>query len=125
MPFAAITFLLACFASMGFPGFSGFIAEVSILMGSWKAFPVITALAGTGILVGAGFTLRALQKSFYPAATPMAVAECEYAQITVQEKAGAILHLTATVLIGVFPRLLFNLIQPAMEQDFFKRIISG
>src|SRR5678815_2201489 len=41
MPFAAITFLLACFASMGFPGFSGFIAEVSILMGSWKALSLI------------------------------------------------------------------------------------
>jgi NADH-quinone oxidoreductase subunit M len=125
MPFAAITFLLACFASMGFPGFSGFIAEVSILMGSWKRFPLITVLAGVGILVGIGFTLRALQKSFYPGATMVASPAGDYLPITVQEKAGAILLLAATLLIGIFPRLLFNLIQPAMEQDFFKGIVSG
>jgi NADH-quinone oxidoreductase subunit M len=135
MPFAAITFLLACFASMGFPGFSGFIAEVSILMGSWKAFPLITVLAGIGILVGVGFTLRALQKSFYPGTmSPVLVtdtmsagpqAESHYVPITIPEKAGAILLLGATLVIGLFPRLLFDLIQPAIQQDFFKRIISG
>jgi NADH-quinone oxidoreductase subunit M len=125
MPFAAITFLLACFASMGFPGFSGFIAEVSILMGTWKQFPVLTILAGVGILVGVGFTLRALIKSFYPG-TPVAVTpEGPYVPITIQEKAGAILLLGATLLVGIFPRLLFNLIHPAIQQDFFKRIISG
>jgi NADH-quinone oxidoreductase subunit M len=135
MPFAAITFLLACFASMGFPGFSGFIAEVSILMGSWKAFPLSTVLAGVGILIGVGFTLRALQKSFYPA-TMNAVfasdssstgtpAESHYVPITTPEKLGAILLLGATLLIGLFPRLLFSLIQPAIQQDFFKRIISS
>src|SRR6185369_1626918 len=103
MPFAAITFLLACFASMGFPGFSGFIAEVSILMGSWKAFPLITVLAGIGILVGVGFTLRALQKSFYPGTmsailvtdptSPVSSGESHYEPITTPEKAGAILLL--------------------------------
>lgn len=125
MPFAAVTFLLACFASMGFPGFSGFIAEVSILMGTWKAFPVLTILAGLGILVGVGFTLRALQRSFYPP-EPVAVgADGHYVPITAQEKAGAILLLAATIVIGLFPRLLFDLIHPAIQQDFFKRIISG
>ncbi len=125
MPFAAVTFLLACFASMGFPGFSGFIAEVSILMGSWKAFPVVTILAGVGILIGVGFTLRALQKSFYPPTAAVAASDGHYEPITTPEKAGAILLLGATLLIGIFPRLLFSLIHPAIQQDFFKRIISG
>jgi NADH-quinone oxidoreductase subunit M len=125
MPFAAITFLLACFASIGFPGFSGFIAEVSILMGSWKTFPTITALAGLGILVGVGFTLRALQKSFYPGASVAVASEGHYVPITVPEKAGAIILLGATLLIGIFPRLLFDLIHPAIQQDFFRGIISG
>lgn len=137
MPFAAITFLLACFASMGFPGFSGFIAEVSILMGSWKAFPLITVFAGVGILVGVGFTLRALQKSFYPGTLVAADAstgtsdpggaahDAHYVPISTPEKAGAILLLGSTLLIGLYPRLLFNLIQPAIQQDFFKRLISG
>jgi NADH-quinone oxidoreductase subunit M len=137
MPFAAITFLLACFASMGFPAFSGFIAELSILMGSWKAFPLMTVFAGIGILLGVGFTLRALQKSFYPGTLVAAAAGNggsnsdahphggDYVPISAAEMAGAILLLGATLLIGLFPRLLFNLIQPAIQQDFFKRIISG
>ncbi|HTG43089.1 MAG TPA: NADH-quinone oxidoreductase subunit M [Verrucomicrobiae bacterium] len=125
MPFAALTFLLACFASMGFPGFSGFIAEVSILMGSWKTFPAITLLAGLGILIGVGFTLRALQKSFYPGAVAQNGPSEDYHPITIPERTGAFLLLGATIVVGLFPKVLYNLIEPAIRQDFFKRIISG
>ncbi len=124
MPFVSVTFLLACLASMGFPGFSGFIAEVSILIGAWPQLPVLTILSGVGILVGVGFTLRALQKSFY-STLPVAPAESHYEPITTAEIAGAVLLLGSTILIGIFPRLLFDLIHPAIQQDMFKRIISG
>src|SRR5687768_5754159 len=90
MPFVSITFLLACLASMGFPGFSGFIAEVSILIGAWQQLPVFTILAGVGILVGVGFTLRALQKSFYSTVAEQPGTSV-YEPITLPEKAGAIL----------------------------------
>ncbi len=125
MPFAAVIFLLGCLASMGFPGFSGFIAEVSILMGTWKTFPFITVLAGLGIVLGMGFTLRALQKSFYSGRASGASPGEHFVVITAPEKAGAVLLLAATLLIGWFPRLLFNLIEPAIQQDFFKHIITG
>ena len=36
---AALTFVLAGMASMGMPGFSGFPAELTILIGAWKASP--------------------------------------------------------------------------------------
>lgn len=124
MPFVSITFLLACLASMGFPGFSGFIAEVSILIGTWRHLPVFTILAGVGILIGVGFTLRALHKSFF-SPVPEDGSETSYEPITMPEKAGAILLLACTVLIGLYPRLLFDLIHPAIQQDMFKRIISG
>jgi NADH-quinone oxidoreductase subunit M len=123
--FASIAFLLACLAAMGFPGFSGFIAEASILMGSWTHLPVLTVLAGLGILIGVGFTLRALQRSFL---APNPVGEDPFppvAPITAAEKAGAILLLSATLLIGIYPRLLFDLIFPAMQQDLFKGVIIG
>lgn len=125
MPFAAGTFLLAALASMGFPGFSGFVAEVSILIGTWRAFPVITLLAGAGILAGVAFTLRALRKSFYSVSPLTLEHTAPWAPITLPEKAGAILLLGATVLVGLFPRLLFDLIQPAVGHDLFKGIISG
>jgi NADH-quinone oxidoreductase subunit M len=127
MPFISITFLLACLASMGFPGFSGFIAEVSILIGSWEQLPVFTIFAGIGILIGVGFTLRALQKTFYSAVPKVAGEEvpAAYEPVTLPEKSGAILLLACSVLIGLYPRLLFDLIHPAIQQPMFSKIISA
>src|ERR1700751_2723894 len=51
IPFAAITFVTASMASIGLPGFSGFIAELEVLVGSWRAFPWMAWIAGFGILV--------------------------------------------------------------------------
>src|ERR1051326_249381 len=61
MPFAAMTFVVGRVASMGLPGFSGFVAELQVLIGAWDAFPTITIFAGVGILVGVAYTLRVLQ----------------------------------------------------------------
>src|ERR1041385_6787555 len=60
LPFAAVTFVVASVASMGLPGFSGFVAELQVLIGAWKAFPTLAVLAGIGILIGVAYTLRAL-----------------------------------------------------------------
>ena len=123
LPFVSITFLLAAFASMGFPGFSGFIAEVSILIGAWHHLPVFTIVAAVGVLIGVGFTLRALIKAFY---SPLPIGQTTaYEPITIPEKTGAILLLASTIVIGLFPKLLFDLIYPAMQQEMFRRIVSG
>jgi NADH-quinone oxidoreductase subunit M len=37
LPFAAFTFVIGGLASMGMPGFSGFIAELQVLIGAWHA----------------------------------------------------------------------------------------
>src|SRR5688572_15156539 len=99
MPFVSVTFLLACLASMGFPGFSGFIVEVSILIGTWRHLPVFTILAGVGILVGVGFTLRALQKSFYSVVPDVVSSDAPaaYEPITIPEKSGAVLLLACSL----------------------------
>ena len=54
LPFAGVTFVLAGVASMGLPGFSGFVAELQVLMGAWKVFPMTTILAGVGHRRGRG-----------------------------------------------------------------------
>jgi NADH-quinone oxidoreductase subunit M len=65
MPFAAVTFVIASVASMGLPGFSGFIAEVQIIIGAWQTFPTLAIIAGIGIVIGVAYTLRVLVKSFF------------------------------------------------------------
>src|SRR6266850_5231073 len=65
MPFAALTFVIAGLASMGLPGFSGFVAELQVLIGAWNAYPTFAVIAGAGILVGVAYTIRALQLAFF------------------------------------------------------------
>src|SRR5438874_11426649 len=65
MPFVAFAFVVASAASMGIPGFSGFAAEITILLGAWKTFPVAVGITGIGMVLVAAFTLRALKKSFF------------------------------------------------------------
>src|SRR5258708_12687186 len=67
LPFAAFVFVIASAASMGIPGFSGFAAEIIILIGVWKAFPIAVWITGAGMVLVAAFTLRALKKSFFEA----------------------------------------------------------
>src|SRR5690606_22222480 len=64
MPFAAVTFTLASVASMGLPGFSGFVAELQVLVGAWKAFPAAAIAGGVGVILSVAFTLRVLQQAF-------------------------------------------------------------
>eukprot|EP01034_Spumella_vulgaris_P003168 gene3168-4086_t len=61
LPFAAVTFVIAGLASMGMPAFSGFPAELTILIGVWQFSKVWAILAALGILIAAAFTLRAIQ----------------------------------------------------------------
>ena len=56
LPFVAFAFVVASAASMGIPGFSGFAAEITILLGAWRAFP--WAVAGRGSRDGVGRRLH-------------------------------------------------------------------
>src|SRR5436305_2662597 len=65
LPFAAFTFVVASAASMGIPGFSGFAAEITILIGAWISYPLAVWIAGAGMVLVAAFILRALTQSFF------------------------------------------------------------
>src|SRR5437867_5240033 len=45
MPFTTIVFIIAGLASMGLPGFSGFVAELQVLIGTWQAFPWLAIIS--------------------------------------------------------------------------------
>src|SRR5246127_3535240 len=72
MPLAAAAFVIAGMASMGLPGFSGFVAELQVLAGSWRANPWWTAIAGVGIVIGVAYTWRAMQRAFFTDVRPTA-----------------------------------------------------
>ncbi len=126
LPFAAATFVIAGVASMGLPGFSGFPAELTILIGAWKAEPAWAAVAALGILVAAAFTLRAVQLSFFGAAQGAPESgEPHLGPISIAEKAGALLLIGATVLIGLRPGILLDWINPALQSPLFHSVLKG
>ena len=50
------------FASLGLPGMTGFIAEVSVLIGTFAASPLVAGLALIGLVVTAAYMLWMLQR---------------------------------------------------------------
>jgi NADH-quinone oxidoreductase subunit M len=126
IPFAAITFAIACMASIGIPGFSGFIAEFEVLVGAWHAFPTLAVLAGVGILVGIAFTWRALDKVFFGEAGHTASGHTEVPPpISTAERVGAVILLATTLAVGMYPRLLLDLIVPSLNSPLFDGLLKG
>ena len=125
LPFAAFTFVVASAASMGIPGFSGFAAEITILIGAWKTYPVAVWITGVGMVLVAAFTLRALKQSFFgDARSTVQLQDGRVAldpdwndqqTVTAAEKCGACLLMFATVAVGLYPKLLLDRIMPAVE----------
>jgi NADH-quinone oxidoreductase subunit M len=126
LPFAGVTFVLAGMASMGLPGFSGFVAELQVLIGAWKVFPAAAILSGLGIIIGVAYTLRALQKAFYSDAAPgQSSHDHPFEPISVPERVGAVMLIAASLMIGLFPGLLLNWIQPCLNSPLFERLLKG
>lgn len=120
LPFAAWGFVIAGMASMGLPGFSGFVAELQVLVGSWTANPFWTAAAGIGIVIGVAYTWRALQKAFFTDLRPTAADHPKEGwhdldPITWPEIAGFSLLGITSLLIGLYPRILLDSIEPAVK----------
>lgn len=113
IPFAAFTFVVASAASMGIPGFSGFAAEITILIGAWRAYPALVLITGAGMVLTAAFTLRALKQSFFGEAGDAKPLQC--GPISLAEKWGAGLLMAATLAVGLYPKLLLDRILPAVE----------
>lgn len=66
MPFLAVAYMIAGFASLGLPGLSGFVAEMTVFIGSFQHqdlfHRVITIIATLSIVITAVYILRVVGK---------------------------------------------------------------
>ena len=123
LPFAAVTFVVACMAAMGLPGFSGFIAELHVLIGAWKSFPNFALVAGAGIVIGVAYSLRVLQKAFFGGSQrTTAPAPAVLEPVSIPERLGAALLIAATLLVGLYPRLLLDILTPSWRSPLMEVI---
>ncbi|WP_266368716.1 complex I subunit 4 family protein [Tellurirhabdus rosea] len=103
---------VAFFASLGLPGFSGFIGELFTLMGSFQSLWLpgwMTAVATLGIILAAGYFLWTLQRMFFG---PLWVKEETVGPLPDLDRRERLMLIPLAALalaLGVFPHLIFDL----------------
>jgi len=130
MPFISTLFVIAGLCSLGLPGLSGFVAEITVFMGSWQhageMYRLATILACASIVITAVYILRATGQTIMgPVKDP------NYnglADATWNEKLAGILLGAGIFAIGVAPFWLSDLLGPGVETimgHVGKAIIAG
>lgn len=117
MPFICTVIFIAGLCSLGLPGFSGFVAEMTIFMGSWQNpemfYRIATIAACASIVVTAVYILRAIGQSVMGPITNK-----QYLQLgdaLWNEKFAAVLLIIGIVAIGIAPFWLTDLITPSAQ----------
>jgi NADH-quinone oxidoreductase subunit M len=116
MPFIGTVLFIVGLCSLGLPGLSGFVAEMTVFMGSWQhpdTFRrVATILACLSIVVTAVYILRAVTKT---AMGPLKEGFEQLTDATWNEKLAALILIAGIIAIGVAPFWLNDLISPGAE----------
>jgi NADH-quinone oxidoreductase subunit M len=78
-----------------------------------------------GILIGVAFTWRALQATFLGEADTTAAPQQTMPPITLPERIGACLLLATTIVLGLYPSFLMDLILPSLNSPLFEQLRRG
>ena len=123
--------LVAFFASMGLPGFSGFIAEIMVFLGAFKSnstnglihesFAIVATL---GLILGAAYFLWTIQRMFFGPFYLKGDGTAEQLiDLNRREYLMLIPLAMATLVFGIFPQPLLDWINP-FAQQFVDTIIT-
>jgi NADH-quinone oxidoreductase subunit M len=112
MPWVGGLLALGALAAMGLPGLAVFVSEFMTIMGGYTTFPVQGVLAALGIVFGAMYLLYMLRHTIFgpPKLTTPTVGDA--GPLEMAAIAPLVLLL---VILGIFPSLLINVQQPAVE----------
>jgi NADH-quinone oxidoreductase subunit M len=117
MPFISSVFVIAGLCSLGLPGLSGFVAEMTVFMGSWQRagtfYHIATIIACASIVVTAVYILRAVGSSIMGP-----IKNNEHLQLSDagwNEKIAAVVLLVGILVMGIVPFWLTDLINPGTE----------
>ncbi|MBI4368512.1 MAG: NADH-quinone oxidoreductase subunit M [Candidatus Omnitrophica bacterium] len=113
IPFIAVCFVMAAFASSGLPGFANFVSEILIFFGAWETYPLLTVLAIFGIVVTATYMLRMVRHVFYGAPNPHWEKLKDAKALMIKLPYG--LLVAVLLVFGFWPSFLLNAIRPTTE----------
>ncbi|MEK5444836.1 MULTISPECIES: NADH-quinone oxidoreductase subunit M [unclassified Fredinandcohnia] len=112
MPLTAGFLLAAAMASLGLPGMSGFVSEFMAFLGLFKEMPVLAAVGAIGIIMTAVYLLRAVLHVTYGKTIHSYEGAVDLRPI---EMVPVLVLLAFIVLIGVYPNVLTQPLQVALE----------
>jgi NADH-quinone oxidoreductase subunit M len=116
MPFITTVLFIVGLCSLGLPGLSGFVAEMTVFMGSWQNpdpfHRVATIAACMSIVVTAVYILRAIGQT---AMGPIKESYLSVGDARWNEKLAAIILIAGIVAIGIAPFWLNDLVTPAAD----------
>lgn len=118
---------IAFFASLGLPGFSGFVGELFTLMGSFQSPWLagwLTAVATTGILLAAAYFLWTLQRMFFGPYWSRHEATTVLSDLTNRERLMLIPLGAMALVLGLFPNLIFNLTGATVGQWLVRFVVE-
>ncbi len=117
IPFISVIYVIAGLASLGLPGFSGFVAEMNIFVGAFShedtLYRVTTIVSVAAIVVTAVYILRVVAIMLLGPVKNDAYLSLE--KVTWYEKTGIFLLLIPIVAIGIAPLWLSNLIMESLQ----------
>ena len=124
MPFLGVGYVIAGMASLGLPGLSGFVAEMTIFVGSFEHADMFhrtfTIIACSSIVITAVYILRVVGKLLFgPVQDPH---HLELTDATWWERLSTITLIVSVAAIGCFPNFFESLIKFTFNPEIFHAI---
>lgn len=107
-------------ASLGLPGLGNFIAEFTVLLGSFGSNRAITAIAAIGMIGAALYALQMMQRAFFGeprTAHTVTSKDDVLTDLGIREIAALLLLAGALIWLGLRPQALFDVSNPAVARS--------
>ena len=113
-PILAGTFLLAGLSSLALPGLSTFISEFLVLLGTYSRYPVAAVFAVLGVVLAALYILLTYQRTMQgKLRLPAGLTSIK--DLHLREVVAVAPLLALMVVLGVYPKPLIDVINPAVD----------
>ena len=113
MPAYAAVFMLFTMANVGLPGTSGFVGEFLTLMGMFQANTWVAAVAATGVILSAAYALWLYRRVVMGDLIKESLKSIT--DMTTRERTIFAPLVVMTILLGVYPSLVTDIIGPSVE----------
>ena len=111
VPLFAAILTIVSLSSIALPGTNGFVGEFLVLIGSFRTYPIATAVATSGVIIAAAYLLTALQRVIY---NPLTQRENEkLTDLTPREIAVLVPLIVCILWIGIYPKPILQRMEPS------------